>query len=420
MKRAARAASLAGLLFAALGASAGAESPIKHVVIVIQENRSFDNLFMGFPGADTQDFGLRHDGTRLTLAQRSLAANFDVDHTVASFVNAYDGGKMDGFDREFGGRNRPDDAYAYVPRSETQPYWDMAEQYVLTDQMFPSQLDESFTAHQFLIAGQAGGLVNNPNRPPWGCDSPPGTYANLLQPDRTAAGSIFPCLDYRTLGDELEDRGLGWRYYVPDVHGSDIGGQAWSAFDAIRHVRYGPDWKTRVISPPAAVLRDVPSGKLAEVTWVAPDMRDSDHPGSLSTSGPSWVAAVVNAIGKSGFWKDTAIFVLWDDWGGLYDHVPPQRVDLYGLGIRVPMIVISPYAKRGYVAHKQYEFGSILRFTESTFGLPALAASDKRAAALDDCFDFSQSPRTFSAIAAPRSAAAFLNDRPSGLAPDSE
>jgi phospholipase C len=385
-------------------------------VIVIQENRSFDNMFNGYPGANTVSSGELIDGSKIPLAPTSLTVPWDIDHTVASFLAAYNGGNMNGFGLESGGTNPPNGAYGYVPKSQTQPYWAMAQQYVLTDNLFASQLDESFTAHQFLISGQAGGTVNAPSAPPWGCDAPTGAFVRLLTPQRTLGGSVFPCFTYKTIADELDAKALPWRYYAPPLH-TDLGGLAWTAFDAISAVRYGPDW-ANVVTPQTKVLADVASGTLGAVTWVVPDAADSDHSGSKSTTGPDWVASVVNAVGQSKFWNNTAIFVLWDDWGGWYDHVPPPQLDTYGLGMRVPMIVISPYAKKGYVSHVQYEMASVLKFVETTFGLAPLAASDSRAAPLDDCFDLTQNPRPFSAIPARASSSHFRAERPSGIPPD--
>ena len=141
---------------------------------------------------------------------------------------------------------------------------------------------------------------------------------------------------------------LSWRFYA-STYGSASSGQgaAWSGYEAVRHIRYGPDWKKNVISPNWTFITDVRAGKLANVTWITPVCTDSDHVACLNGGyGPSWVAALVNTVGKSKFWNSTAIFVQWDDWGGLYDHVPPPYLSRDGLGFRVPLIIISPYAKQ--------------------------------------------------------------------------
>ena len=150
------------------------------------------------------------------------------------------------------------------------------------------------------------------------------------------------------------------------------------------------------------MITDVANGQLADVTWVTPSCKNSDHAACGSATGPEWVTDVVNAIGESRFWNSTVIFVMWDEWGGWYDHVKPPYVDYDGLGLRVPLLIISPYAKHGYISHVQYEHGSILRFIEDRFGLARLAASDTRAnSPAADCFDFSQPPRPFKPFGTP-------------------
>jgi phospholipase C len=236
-----------------------------------------------------------------------------------------------------------------------------------------------------------------------------------------------PCFDYQTLADAFDAANLSWRSYAPAVTDTYTGGPygtvsgyIWSAFDAIRHIRYGPDWNANVISPQTQFFNDLARGQLSNLTWIAPDWTDSDHANSLSASGPQWVANIVNAIGRSPYWPSTAILITWDDWGGWYDHVAPPQLDAMGLGPRVPLLVVSPYAKRGYVSHVQHEFGSLLRFTEKVFNLRSLGTSDARADDLSDCFDFGQPGRSFQAIATVRNAMSFRRQAPSGRPPDDD
>jgi phospholipase C len=406
---------------------------ISHVIIVIQENRSFDNLFQGYPGADTASSGQTHDGKTIPLGAIPLENMHDIDHQVVDFLESYNNGRMNGFDLE-GGATGPGSgsglrtrnvtvsypAYGFVPRSEVQPYWTLAKRYVVADRMFPSQLDASWTAHQFLISGQAGGTANNPNATPWGCDAPGGTIVGYMQPDRSVSGGVFPCFSYRTLADELDAAGISWRYYAPAVLGGDGGGLVWSAFDAIKPVRFGPDWVAHVVSPETRFLSDVAAGQLAAVTWIVPDLANSDHAGSGSATGPEWVSSIVNAVGRSKFWSSSAIFIMWDDWGGWYDHVPPPQLDRYGLGIRVPLLIVSPFAKAGVVSHTQYESGSLLKFAEQTFSLAPLAASDARANSLDDAFTFGAVARPFQPLATRRAPSDFIREAPSLAPPDAE
>jgi phospholipase C len=179
----------------------------------------------------------------------------------------------------------------------------------------------------------------------------------------------------------------------------------WSAYDAIRQIRYGPDWTTDISVPETNVLSDISSGNLASISWVTPSCANSDHHGCVGpdqAGGPAWVTSIVDAIGQSKYWDTTAIFISWDDWGGWFDHIPPKQLYPDGLGFRVPLIVISPYTLHGYVSHVNHEPGSILHFTEEAFGLPSLGGRDATADDLKDCFNFNQSPNGFTPFAHPR------------------
>jgi phospholipase C len=369
-------------------------TPIQHVVFVIQENRTVDNLFHGFPGADTVSSGLDSHGQRIALVPIPMTEEpYDLDNSANGFFPAYDNGKMDGFDkvRVFGGHGRFEHPqYGFVPRTESDPYFQMADQYVLGARMFASQIDASFISHQYAVAGFASRAVNYPTMK-WQCGQPEDTIRTLSE-QRTYGKRISSCFDNLTLGDELDQAGLSWRFYAGAL---DNTGGLWSSYSSIQHIRYGPDWNN-VISPPSRFLKDIAAGTLSNVTWITPTWRDSDHASTMSASGPGWVSSIVNAVGQSPFWNSTVIFVMWDDWGGWYDHVPPPYVDYDGLGIRVPLLIISPYAKRHYVSYAQYEHGSILRFIEDNWGLAQLAASDMRANdPAKDAFNWSKPPRRF-------------------------
>ena len=415
------------------GAQRGIDK-IKHIVILIQENRSLNNLFYGFPGAKTVKYGMDSKNEKITLKPIGLSTSWDLSHNAQGFIAACNGtGKipgtncrMNGFDNEYWGCGKPSAAkcpikyppYSYVPHGETAPYFSMARQYVLADQMYASNFDtSSFVSHQYIIAAQADKTINYPTAN-WGCPGYKPNAKHLTDYIWTTnaqrslgVDKIPPCFDYTTLADELDAAGLRWAYYAgrmsPDHIGKPCGGNAigpdyqetngiWSAFQAVKHICYGPDWNDDVFAPQTPAFFDnLQNGDFRDVTWVVPTCVNSDHPGCSSDTGPSWVASVVNAIGESKFWSSTAIFVFWDDYGGFYDSEPPAYVDYDGLGGRIPLLVISPYAKKGYVSHTHYEHGSILKFVEKRFGLAALSASDKRAASPEDCFNFSQAPRKF-------------------------
>ena len=318
-------------------------SRIKHVVIIIQENRSVDNLFNGFPGADTVRVGERRIGP-VNLEPVDLGFPADVDHQHKAFVTEYDGGRMDGFADVFTTPRQPDEfPYAYVPENQVEPYWVMARRYTFADRMFQTNTGPSFPAHLYLVAGQGDFVASNPNHMEtthfaWGCDSPPTARVDVIDPQGEEVPGPWPCLEMQTLADVANAEGVTWRYYAPSIGSL---GSIWSAFDAIRHIRYGPRWRD-VISPETRVLADSEADDLPDITWVAPSAQNSDHPFPATATkkdiglihgaqyGPEWVASVVNAIGRSSLWNSTTIFVVWDDWGGWYDHVPPPQLDSYG------------------------------------------------------------------------------------------
>jgi phospholipase C len=383
-----------------------APSPIRHVVFIIQENRSFNNLFIGYPGATTAKYGYDTRGHKIQLHPRSLATSWDVGHNSTAFFAACDGrGKlpgtdcrMDGWKNELSTANAPRNAaYSYVRRNEIQPYWKIARQYVLADRMFASNLDGSFVAHQYSVAAYASRAVDYPTSA-WGCEGGKDDTLLTLTLQRAYGPSIVACFDNPTIGGEADEAGLSWRFYAGEVNGD---GGIWSSYQADRKIFFGKDWTDDVVDPPSRFLTDVARHRLADITWITPTNDTSDHPGFGfdANQGPAWVASLVDAIGRSPFWSSTAIFIMWDDWGGWFDPVRPVYEDYDGLGFRVPLLIVSPYAKQGYVTHVQYETASVLRFIEDNFGLPQLAQSDARANdPAADAFDYNQQPRKFKKI----------------------
>lgn len=463
-------------------ASGSPSKYIKNVFVIIQENRSFENFFAGFPGANAPMTGCaaptptpsaevqrrtpaayrfaRHlhpasgsatcppGDTQVTLHQDTFKNNPDGKHDWTSSMVDWDNGKMDGFSA-WGYQNGQPKEYTYIERSQVQPYWTMAQDYVLADAMFPTEFGGSFTAHLTLVAGTddigKGSLlptkaeVDFPNGKYDDCDSPPGTKTSYLtespyrQEDRFKGP--FPCFyQFNSIAEVLDNASVSWRIYAS----KKLDAGFWEPFEAISYVRcatysppncsgQGADWKTDISAPSSNVLTDIQNGSLASVTWITPSKQDSDHPEDHSDTGPSWVSSVVNAIGSSSYWNQSAIIVVWDDWGNFYDNAPPPQLDYRGLGVRTGCLIISPYAKAGYVDHTQYEYGSILRFIEEVYGLPAgsigptsLGYTDARAKSLDNAFDFAQKPRKFVKIAAPYPESYFLHEPPSNEPVDTE
>jgi phospholipase C len=386
-----------------------AQSPIQHVVIIVQENRTVDNLFQFLPGANTQSYGFGpHGNQHLQLQSEALAASYDLAHTHAAWLTEYNNGQMNGFENETCKGSCPKNAaFAYVPESQVQPYYTLAQTFTFADNMYETDEGPSFPSHQYLVSGTSTVSDGSPNRASnnpedpggnlvGGCDSARGSLVGVITPKGTEPVSLktFPCFQRQSLMNELDAAGISWKYYQ-----ANQGPGLFNAPDAIESIWSNQyEMAANVITPPSQVLTDIGNGRLANVVWVTPTSLASDHPKVNNGSGPSWVASVVNAIGDSQYWNNTAIFITWDDWGGFFDHVTPTIYNSFELSFRVPLIVVSPYAKRNYVSHTQHEFGSILKFTEETFGLPSLGTTDQRADDLSDCFDFSKEPKAFKRV----------------------
>ena len=366
-------------------------SKIQHVVIIFQENRTPDNLFQDpvliANGADIQNYGINSTGAKITLGQIDLGTAgsnpdyYDLSHAHSAFVSMYDNGKMDGADlipvtceKGVTGCPPPNPQFMYVNPADVQPYFQMAEQYTFADRMFQTNQGPSFPAHQFIISGTSAPTATSnlfaAENPVGGgriagCIAPPAETVEMVDPTGTESSTMYPCFEHATLTDLLDTANITWRYYAPSA------GSIWTAPNAIQHMCgpnatppnatscVGSDWTgsaPKVVlnqtESSAQILTDIASNQLAQVSWVIPDGQDSDHASSNNGCGPSWVTLLVNAIGNSEYWSNTAIILTWDDWGGWYDHVAPAVINNgsswgsgYVYGFRVPMIAISPYAR---------------------------------------------------------------------------
>jgi phospholipase C len=364
--------------------------PLKHIVIIIKENHSFDNLFGRYPGVDGSKVG--NEGGKWVRLIRTP------DMMPASQVfggptteSAIDGGKMDRFyqipEAIEAGR---DDADSQFRRKQVIDYWQYASHFALADHFFSTVAGPSFPNHLVLVSGQSGGVIDNPNTNTspriWGCDAPSG--ATVPVELSGSVGRVPPCFDMPTLADEANKQGVSWKYYAPSAGQN---GYLWSAFDAVRHIRYSPQWSTNV-APPTTFDGDVAADKLPAISWLVAPHNYSDHPGSSMCQGIDWTVARINAIMRSSLWTSTAIILTWDDYGGFYDHVPPPTIGPYELGPRVPMLVISPYARAGRVYSGRLDMRSILTFVESRFHLPRLMQYDRGHAFIGPMLNFKQKP----------------------------
>jgi phospholipase C len=427
---------------------------IQHIVIIFQENRTPDNLFQDpvliARGADIASSGKNSQGQMIPLTPIDLGTSgsnpqsYDLDHAHGAFVQMYDGGKMDGADLVScspAANCPPNPQFKYVLPADVQPYFALAEQYTFGDRMFQTNQGPSFPAHQFIIAGTSAPTATsrlfaseNPTLRPAGCIASALNTVKMIDAagSETAQPAQYPCFEHATVTDLLAAQKISWRYYAPSA------GSIWSGPDAVSHICgaqmvggtltcTGAEWVANVVIPQNQVLTDIANGQLAQVSWVIPDGKSSDHAIANDGSGPSWVASVVNSIGSSPYWSNTAIIITWDDWGGWYDHVAPTVISDgvswgsgYVYGFRVPLIVVSPYAKAAHISHVTHDFGSILKFIETTFHLSSLGYADESADDLSDCFTLTQSPSTFHPIAARLDAAFFINDHRPPVAPDDD
>jgi phospholipase C len=370
---------------------------IQHVVFIIKENRSFDTYFGQYPGANGTTTGVISTGATIPLSHTPDQTTRDIDHGWSSATEAIDGGKMDKFDLIPGGNQNGDYlAYSQMGQADIPNYWTYASNFALADNMFSSLQGPTFPNHLYIMSGQSANVVSNPKFfttgtntwMNWGCDAQPQVRVTTLN----SAGkqvNVLPCFDITTVADELESSGVTWKYYAPP---QGLSGYQYSILNAINHIRNGPLWTERVVNN-SQFVTDAMNGQLPQVSWIVTGP-GSEHPPTSTCYGENTTVSQINAIMAGPDWPTTAIFVAWDDFGGFYDHVAPPVLDKFGLGPRVPMLIISPYAKAGYVSHTQYEFASVLRFIEDRFGLPALTARDAAANGPEDSFDFTQTARS--------------------------
>jgi phospholipase C len=373
------------------------QSPIQHIVVLVEEGRSFNDFFVTTKvGMGLVGHGKHARTVPIKLKEVGLSANGPRYTDYFAYLRSYRKGHMDGFNLSEGLA-----AYQYVDPADIKAYITMAGQYGLADHMFQTQGSGDFTAHQDLIRGgteisSKASVIDFPSSAPWGCDAPPQTVTNLITTDlqyEPLAGP-FPCFTYRTLQTLLDKSSISWKCYTPPPRGT---GGYWDPFVAIKAVWDNPKERQRHISSPETnVLKDIADGTLPAMSWVIPSLADSDRSAGGRDGGPAWVATVVDAIGQTKYWNSSAVVVVWDDWGGYYDPVAPAKLDNQGgPGFRVPMIVVSPYVPQGEVSHTVYGFGSIVRFIEDNWKLGRLGTTDETSKSIADMFNFQQAPRQF-------------------------
>ena len=417
-----------------LVSSATSSNPLKHLIFIIQENHSFDNYFGTYPGAiglssapsccplqlgvknspmvksfplggntniniigdelppgvaDPSDIELAAAANNSTpFPYNNESTDCVCDHSWNAAHTAYNNGSMNGFVVAQGGATA---TMGYYNRTEIPYYWDYANNFVLDDMFFSSSFGPSWPNHLYIASGQSGNYFNN-----GGC----------------GAGSYTACsLSWATLAENLQQNNITWKWYTGNPE--PLAPTIWDVLPEFQYFQQNPHILQTGEVPTSEFLTDLTFGNLSSVSWIIPgswfppnvpsqcsnvtfndkqipDESASEHPPARLDCGMDYVSTLINAVMQSKYWDSTAIVLAWDDWGGYYDQVAPPQVDKYGFGFRVPALVISPWAKHGYIDNTTYEFASLLKLVEVTFGLQPLTSRDAAANDMMNSFDFNQ------------------------------
>jgi phospholipase C len=403
------------------------QNPIKHVVFLVKENRSFDHYFGRYPGVDgateggTMNCSSFADTGKVPLEDAPAVIAHDLGHAFYPGLLSINGGEMNGFNCVSLGEDMT--GYSQYDRGSLPLYWAYADRYVIADHFFTSMYGPTFPEHLYTVAAQSYGIVDNKTTTETEgnyCDDPQEYTQRFpikdlsdedvkrimrLEDNITASPSQLlkiaaywestrTCVNIPVLPDQLEKNDISWKYYA--------NADAWmNALQAIRHVRFGPMWSK--VQPPETFLQDVKAGNLPAVSWlIPPEGGPNEHPGSGASIcvGENWTIDYMNALMKSDAWASTAVIMVWDDFGGFFDHVVPPHYDIMGLGPRTPALILSPWTRQGdnpeggAIDDTVYEFSSVLKFIEELHGLDPMTERDARADPLTGAFDFTQEPRT--------------------------
>jgi phospholipase C len=365
-------------------------TPIKHFLVLMQENHSFDNYFGTYPGADgiPENTCMPVDNSRDPAHPRVTdecvkpfhlegKATFDLGHSGGVFNAQYNHGRMDGFIKVFNSRRGiGNQSMGYYDDRDIPYYWNVADNFVLFDRMFTSAAGGSVWNHMFWVTGTPG----NPD-------------ADLLDPK---GFDHIP-----TIFDRLQEAGVSWKFYVQnyDPHinfrepgsGDEAAQTVW--VPPLNYNRFldDPELNSRIVNM-SEYYSDLAKGTLPAVSFMVPSGASEHPPGSIQ-AGERFVRTLINSLMASSAWDSSAFMWTYDDWGGWYDHVPPPRVDQYGLGFRAPALLVSAWAKRGYVDSTTLDFTSQLKFIEHNWSVDSLARRDAQANNFLSAFDFDAGPR---------------------------
>jgi len=360
------------------------KTPIQHFVVLMQENHTFDNYFGTYPGANGIPAGTCMPVNPTDKKSTDCVEPFhigdrpidDLDHSLSTFQMQYNDGKMDGFVYALNQRNQNGAmTMGYYDGSDLPYYWNLADEYVLFDHFFSSDHGGSFGNHMYWASAHPGGSEAAANG-----------YA-----------------DIPTIFDRLEASGVSWKFYVqnydPQINYrtlSQISGNRASQVIWVPLLNMGrflddPKLSSHIVDLNEYFV-DLEKGTLPAVAYIAPSGASEHPPGSIR-SGQKFVKSLIQALMRSEAWDSSAFLLLYDDWGGWYDHITPPQVDENGYGMRVPGLLVSPYARQGSIDHTVLDFTSVLKFIEENWNLKPLATRDAKARSFMSAFDFSMSPR---------------------------
>jgi phospholipase C len=371
--------------------------PIKRVLYLMLENRSFNNLFGRFPGVHGTTVGLSEGKDRPLIRCPDWLPG-DLPHDRAAYLNCFNGGKLDGFGTGIYG---PNYAYTIFEEQQIPNYWFWAREFSLSENFFSSAAGPSYPNHFFMVAGTSGGTIDNPENirirgmddgrkfKSWGCDAVGDEVFVFVKDANGSLTKHDTCFNFPSVGEQLSHEGVDWAFY------SAVPGQAgyfWNSYNGVGNVFHTDLWNEHV-RPVSGLIDDISKGALPAVAWVTPRFELSDHPPFSTGHAHNWVTDIVNAVMKSDLWEQTAIFLTWDEWGGFYDPIVPPAVDEIGLGIRVPLLTISPYTRRGLIDTEIGEFSTPLRFIADNWGLDYLTPRIANTHNFEHTFDFSAKPR---------------------------
>ena len=360
-------------------------TPIQHFIVVMQQNHTFDNYFGTYPGANgipknvCLPSSLPNPGTEACVKPFKITNQpmSDLAHSDTTFAGQFQNGKMNGFIDALNKLNQDGTlSMCYFDDSDIPFYWNLADQYVLFDNYFSSAHTGSIANRMFWVAGQPGDKSNR---------IPKDGFQNIP-----------------TIFDSLQKRGISWKFYIknydPSLNYRSLANLSylppqvqWVPLLSMDRFLDDPDLSSHIVDL-SEYYTDLEKGTLPAVSYVLL-LGASEHPMSDLSLGEQATRTMIYSLMQSSAWKSSAFFITYDDWGGWYDHVPPPQVDDRGLGFRVPALMVSPYARMGYIDHTQLEHTSILKFIEENWSLSPLATRDAKANNFTSAFDFSMPPR---------------------------